>query len=183
MPMETARMTWHFCSWQRWQKQKNQNWHFLDQFSCHGSHQNIFKNPILYIRLGRHEDDIPHLILKVWIVNWDTNIQYPLSFDYNEAIWVRNLMLLAWLSFAQLCSAWLSLAQLGSAWLSLAQLDFWVEFLAITWRVSVQSLLDMFILIFPLFLYSDYVINKSCLIGKKYAPYFEFLSTYYSLCS
>ena len=39
-------------------------------------------------------------------------------------------------------SVWLSLAQHGSAWLSLAfvLLDFWVEFLAPTWRVSVQSL-------------------------------------------
>ena len=44
-------------------------------------------------------------------------------------------------------SVWLSLAQHGSAWLSLAfvLLDFWVEFLAPTWRVSVQSLLDMFL--------------------------------------
>ena len=36
--------------------------------------------------------------------------------------------------------------QLGSAWLSLAfvLLNFWAEFLAPTWRVSVQILLDMF---------------------------------------
>ena len=56
----------------------------------------------------------------------------------------------AWLCMTQLGSAWLSLAQLVSACLSLAQLELWVEILAPTWRVSIQSLSDRFDLRFPI---------------------------------
>ena len=58
--------------------------------------------------------------------------------------------LIPWPNLWQIFSEPLSMAQLGSAWLSLAQLELWVEFLAPTWRVSIQSLSDRFDLRFPI---------------------------------
>ena len=102
----------------------------------------------------------------VHAVNGSVSTQCPKGFEHIVCL-EKNIILTA--SWPELPLHILTRQSLGSAWISLDQLDFWVEILAPNCRVSVQSLLDMFIITLEKnnFYLTDSIMNNRGLEGSK----------------